>query len=282
MYVVEMKTKEVSKVITDPATKRTTKGAADTVNRVTTKLVTEDTPQLVRGNTVTPITGDTTETVENAAEIIEYEPEIITETIDGAIENMLNDESGQEKKPVLRCRSFAKPPTTWEDNQHKTDKTAQKNTPKVTNQIKEIVDLTNEGTTKPPSAVKYTTVQLGNKVLPIVKHTLFIPSNNKNIINVQNITNNYLKINPQTGKIIEPARNISGPILRLPIGTIPTTSRQSQMQSPIIIRNDPLKGNDVVKVRKVLISKNHIVSQKPTVQSVSKQTDVSSPMSKSK
>jgi len=272
MYVVEdlaeAKTKDVSKVITDPATKKVTKDVADTETRVTTKLRTENAAEL--------ITGDIIETVEeNAAELIINETEIITENVmDRVIENIPNDEQAEgEKKPLLRLRSFAKPPTTWED-QHKTDKTARENASEVTNEDKEIVDLTNEGTAKEEPVVSKCAVQLGNKVIPIVKRTLLIPTN-RNIISVQNITNNYLKVNTRTGQIIAPVRDICGPtIIRLP--TIQTTSQQSQSQNVNVknVKNEvPLKGKEILRI----IPKNSIIiSKKLAVQSVSKQTDVSS------
>jgi len=282
MYVVEdlaeAKTKDVSKVITDPATKKVTKDVAET--RVTTKLRTEDAAEL--------ITGDIIETVEeNATELIINETEIITENVmDRAIENIPNDEqTEEEKKPLLRLRSFAKPPTTWED-QHKTDKTARENVSGVTNQDKEIVDLTNEGTVKEQPVVSKCAVQLGNKVIPIVKRTLLIPAN-RNIISVQNITNNYLKVNTRTGQIIAPVRDICGPtIIRLP--AIQTTSQQSQSQNvnvknvnvKNVVKNEvPLKGKEILRI----IPKNSIIiSKKLAVQSVSKQTDVSSSTKPSK
>lgn len=285
MYVVEdlaeVETIQVSKAITDPATKKVTKDVAGT-----TKPITGDAAELTIGDTA-KLTGDAaeliTETItENTAEVITDETKIITENVmDGVIENIPNDEQPEEeKKPLLRLRSFAKPPMTWEDSQHKMDKT-QGNTPKVTNQIKEIDDLTNEGTTKAPPVITKCAVQVGDKVVPIVKQTLVIPAN-RNIINVQNITNNYLKVNTRTGQIIAPVRDIRGStIIRLP--SIQSTSRQSQLQSvnAIAVRKEvPLKANETIL--RIIPKKSIIIAKKSAVQSISKQTDVSSSTTKSK
>ncbi|XP_036138605.1 DNA ligase 1 isoform X2 [Monomorium pharaonis] len=250
----EVKTKEVSTVITDPAIKRTTKDVADTV---ISKLVTKHTPQLTTRDTA-ELTGDTTETVmKNTAEEVTDETEIITESvIDGAIENMPNDEQPEgEKKPLLRLRSFAKPPMTWEDNQHKTDKTAQENTPKSG----KVIPVMNKG--------------------PVVKQqTVVIPAS-RNIISVQNITNNYLKINPRTGQIIAPVRNPNTTIIQIPNGSISNTSQQIKAQNSnavtntIIVRNDSLKRN---VYQKVLLNPKNVIAicKKQIVQSVFKQADV--------
>lgn len=244
MYVVEdlaeakVKGPRESKVMTDPATK---KDVAVTVT-----------------------------SMENTAEVV-------TENVmDEVTENIPNNEPPEEeKKPLLRVRSFAKPPRTWQDNQHKTDKTAQKNAPKVVNQIKEIVDLTNEGTAKP---VTKCAVQLGNKVVPLVKrHTVtFIPSSS-NIISVKNITNNYLKVNTRTGQIIAPVHDIrtGATIIRLPV----QTTGQSQLQNTNLTNEVSLKGKRVLKI---VPTKSIILPKPSVVPSVSKQTDVSSSITQSK
>lgn len=279
MYVVEdlaeVEISEVSKAITDPATKKVTK-EADTITGVTTReLIIGDAAELItRGITITKNTAENT--------VIMDETRIITENVmDEAIDMQNDDEQAkEEKKPVLRLRSFAKPPTTWEDSQHKLDKIAQENVPKVTNQIKEIVDLTNEGPAKPsPVIAKKCAVQLGDKVLPIVKHQTVVIPTHRNIISVQNITNNYLKVNTRTGQIIAPVRDIRGStIIRLP--SIQSTSRQSQ-NANVIARNEvPLKGNETIL--RIIPKKSIIISKKSAVQSVSKQTDMSSPTTKSK
>ncbi|XP_018355513.1 PREDICTED: putative uncharacterized protein DDB_G0267840 isoform X2 [Trachymyrmex septentrionalis] len=235
--LAEAKMKDESKVITDPATKK---------------------------NVAAMVTS-----IENTVEVVKKK------VMDEAIANMPNNEQPEEeKKPLLRVRSFAKPPRTWQDNQHKIDKTAPKNAPKVANQIKEIVDLTNEGTVK-PIATKCA-VQLGNKVVPIVKrHTVFLPSNN--IINVKNITNNYLKVNTRTGQIIAPVHDIrtKGTIIRLPV----QTTSQSQLQNTNATNEVSLKGKTILKF---VPTKSIILSKPSAVQSVSKQADISSPKTQSK
>ncbi|KAG5307172.1 DAXX protein, partial [Acromyrmex insinuator] len=236
--LAEAKVKDEFKVITDPATKK---------------------------NVASMVTS-----MENTAEVA------MKKVMDEAIANMPNNEQLEdEKKPLLRVRSFAKPPRTWQDNQYKIDKTAPKNAPKVANQIKEIVDLTNEGTVK-PIATKCA-VQLGNKVVPIVKrHTVFLPSNS-NIISVKNITNNYLKVNTRTGQIIAPVHDIRtrGTIIRLPV----QTTSQSQLQNTNVTNEVSLKGKTVLKI---VPTKSIILPKPSAVQSVSKQADMSSSTTQSK
>jgi len=208
--------------------------------------------------------------MENTAEVV------MKKVMNEAIANMSNNKQPEnEKKPLLRVRSFAKSPRTWQDNQHKTDKTALKNAPKVANQIKEIVDLTNEGTVK-PIATKCA-VQLGNKVVPIVKrHAVFLPSSS-NIISVKNITNNYLKVNTRTGQIIAPVHDIRtrGTIIRLPV----QTTSQSQLQNTNVTNEISLKGKTVLKI---VPTKSIILPKPSAVQSVSKQADISSSTTQSK
>lgn len=327
MYVVEdlaqVETNEVSKTITDPATKKVTNDVPDTITRFTTKLITGDAVELITRDAAELITGDAAELItEDATELItrgtvelttedatelttEAATELITgditeaenaaqviankteSVIGGSIENMPNDEQHEEeKKPVLRLRSFAKPPTTWEDSQHKVEKTTHEKASKESNQVKEIVDLTNEGIAKPPPVITKCAVQLG-KIVPVVPvkrqtSTLVIPTNS-NIISVQNITNNYLKVNTRTGRIIAPVRDIHGPtIIRLPIQS---TSQQSQLQntSTIAVKKDvSLKGKETIL--RIIPKNSIIISKKSSVQSVSKQTDVSlsTPTTKSK
>ncbi|XP_077267801.1 daxx-like protein isoform X1 [Temnothorax americanus] len=286
--LAEVEAIEVSEVITNPATKKVTKDVTDTITGVTTELIignaaeliTGDAAELMTDNAAELITEDVTEEItENTTEIITNETEIITESVmDEPIENIPNDEQPEEeKKPVLRLRSFAKPPTTWEDNQHKMDKTAEEYAPKITNQNKEIIDLTNEGTAKPsPVVAKRTVLAVGNKIIPKIipvmkRQTLVrcMPTNS-NIISVQNITNNYLKVNMRTGQIA-PVRDVRGStIIQLPLQS---TSRQSQQNANA--------GNETIVINRIVPSK--IISiKKSTVQSVSKETDVSSPTTKSK
>nr|XP_050850037.1 protein PFC0760c-like isoform X2 [Vespula vulgaris] len=101
------------------------------------------------------------------------------------------DETTGGNKPLLRVRSFAKHPTTWEDNKQKFQNAGNGAT-------KEVIDLTND--------VAITKVEVPNfkiqaAILPSKNKykTVLIPANlaNKSIINVKNITNNYLKVNPR-------------------------------------------------------------------------------------
>ncbi|KAG5344688.1 DAXX protein, partial [Acromyrmex charruanus] len=231
--LAEAKVKDESKVITDPATKK----------NVASMVI----------------------SMENTAEVT------MKKVMDEA--NIPNNEQPEDKKkPLLRVRSFAKPPRTWQDNQHKTDKTAPKNAPKIANQIKEIVDLTNEGTVK-PIATKCA-VQLGNKVPIVKRHTVFLPSSS-NIISVKNITNNYLKVNTRTGQIIAPVHDIRtrGTIIRLPV----QTTSQSQLQNTNVTNEVSLKGKTALKI---VPTKSIILPKPSAVQSVSKQADMSSTQSK--
>ncbi|KAL2727319.1 protein PFC0760c-like isoform X2 [Vespula squamosa] len=101
------------------------------------------------------------------------------------------DEMTGGSKPLLRVRSFAKHPTTWEDNKQKFQNAGNGAT-------KEVIDLTND--------VSITKVEVPNfkiqaAILPSKNKykTVVIPANlaSKSIINVKNITNNYLKVNPR-------------------------------------------------------------------------------------
>nr|KAF7427722.1 hypothetical protein H0235_007416 [Vespula pensylvanica] len=117
------------------------------------------------------------------------------DTKDESDEIMLLDNDSDEitggNKPLLRVRSFAKHPTTWEDNKQKFQNAGNGAT-------KEVIDLTND--------VAITKVEVPNfkiqaAILPSKSKykTVLIPANlaNKSIINVKNITNNYLKVNPR-------------------------------------------------------------------------------------
>lgn len=100
-----------------------------------------------------------------------------------------NKKEETEEKPLLRVCSFAKPPDTWKDIQEKVDE-YNENENALT--VKDVIDLTQEN-----SAVhQCSTIQIESKVLPVVKgnyKTLVIPAG-KNIINVKNITNNYVRL----------------------------------------------------------------------------------------
>ncbi|XP_054016696.1 daxx-like protein isoform X2 [Hylaeus anthracinus] len=102
----------------------------------------------------------------------------------------------EEEKPLLRVRSFAKPPTTWADVHEKADKSTIGHGTVINNGI---VDLTGETLNQNSNLAKCKTIQIGSKVLPLVKSkfkTLVIPAG-KSIIKVKNITNNYVRLNSQ-------------------------------------------------------------------------------------
>lgn len=209
------------------------------------------------------------ETTEDEAEI---ESEVITcekekivtqEVTDVAIENVpSNQQAVEEKIPLLRVRSFAKPPTTWEDNtKQKTDKTVEKSVSKIEKE-KEVIDLTNETAPKPVTSNKCT-IKIGNKVLPLIKNNVLIPAGNKNIISVQNITNNYLKFNTRTGQIITPVRDIPSIIL---------SSGQTNS-----LQNQPQNSNaGICKSYRIIQPKSISIGKKTTVQPTVKLTDVCS------
>lgn len=115
--------------------------------------------------------------------------------------NNVNEESTdikplEEEKPLLRVRSFAKPPTTWEDVREKIDKSSTDESTSKTLNSSGIIDLTAEVPNE-TSTLAQCTIQIGSNVLPLVKgkyKTLVIPAG-KSIINVKNITNNYVRLN---------------------------------------------------------------------------------------
>ncbi|XP_020285817.1 death domain-associated protein 6-like [Pseudomyrmex gracilis] len=209
------------------------------------------------------------ETTEDVAEIeneivTSEEREIVTQEVtDVAIENVPSNQQAEEEKiPLLRVRSFAKPPTTWEDNtKQKADKTVEKNVEKKIEKEKEVIDLTNETPSKPVASK--CTIKVGNKVLPLIKsQTVLIPAGNKNIISVQNITNNYLKLNSRTGQIITPVRDIQSIIL-------PSVQTNS-------LQNQPQNSNAGICRYRIIQPKPISVGKKPTAQPAVKPTDVRS------
>lgn len=264
MYVVEdlpeVITEDMSKAITNPVIETVTEDAATVIPGAVAEPITKDVEVM--------ITGD--------------ETKVITENVTDV--TVTENQWEEEKKPLLRVRSFAKPPTTWEvDSRQKIVKIAQENASKITNQLKEVVDLTNEAINKPAPVTKTSpvtkcTIQLGNKVVPVVKNQRLLIPSNRNIISVQNITNNYLKVNTQTGQIIAPVRDIC---VRLPSAQTATT-RQNQSQNPITVRHEvPFRGNETI-LRIIQQGKPIIVSKKSAVQSVSKQINMHLPKTKPK
>lgn len=256
MYVVE----DLSEVITEDMSK-----VPDPVIPVI-ETVTEDVVD-VPGAVAESITDDVTEVM-----ITGDETEVITD--DATDVTVTENQREEEKKPLLRVRSFAKPPTTWEvDSRQKIVKIVQENASKVPNQLKEVVDLTNDAISKPSLITNKTlpvtkcTIKLGNKVVPVVKSQRLLIPPNSNIISVQNITNNYL--NTQSGQII-PKRDIC---VQLPSAQTNTT-RQNQPQNPITVRNDvPFRGNETI-LRIIQQGKPIVLSKKSAMQSISNQINV--------
>ncbi|XP_043264342.1 daxx-like protein isoform X2 [Colletes gigas] len=150
------------------------KTAEDVVNIPNCKSNPE--PRPLNKNDATPLLNSLSTKVANKIlidRVKENEPNAMTEES--------KDNIPLEEKPLLRVRSFAKPPTTWEDVHDKVD-----NSPveKSTLSNNGIIDLTKETFSQSPNLTKCTTIQIGSKILPIVKSqikTLVIPAG-KNII----------------------------------------------------------------------------------------------------
>lgn len=108
---------------------------------------------------------------------------------DKSLEDKAEEAEEVEEKPLLRVRSFAKPPITWKDGQEKVGESNENEDTLKTLTAKNVIDLTQDITQEN----KVRTIQ----VIPIVKgncKTFVIPTG-KSIINVKNITNNYVKLN---------------------------------------------------------------------------------------
>ncbi|XP_012167275.1 protein PFC0760c [Bombus terrestris] len=121
----------------------------------------------------------------------EDDPNIISENPmdDKSLEDKAEEAEEAEEKPLLRVRSFAKPPITWKDGQEKVGESNESEDTLKTLTAKNVIDLTQDITQE--NSVR--TIQ----VIPIVKgncKTFVIPTG-KSIINVKNITNNYVKLN---------------------------------------------------------------------------------------
>lgn len=115
-----------------------------------------------------------------------------------------------EEKPLLRVRSFAKPPITWKDGQEKVGESNENEDTLKTLTAKNVIDLTQDITQE--NSVR--TIQ----VIPIVKgncKTFVIPTG-KSIINVKNITNNYVKLNTKNMDLSNVTKLGSGQIISLP------------------------------------------------------------------
>ncbi|XP_043500422.1 death domain-associated protein 6-like isoform X1 [Polistes fuscatus] len=96
-----------------------------------------------------------------------------------------------DNKPTLRVRSFAKHPTTWEDNKQKIQNAENGSS-------KEVIDLTNDVAMAKVSIPNH---KVKKAIFPTITKkykSLLVPANltNKSLISVKNISNNYLKLNP--------------------------------------------------------------------------------------
>ncbi|XP_032666499.1 FK506-binding protein 5-like [Odontomachus brunneus] len=264
-HVAEVVIEDVHKVVTKSPAEVITKERATVLTNMV-HMITEDVTEV--------ITGDVEEVITEVTELVVKDK--VNELTD-APKDKLSDEA---KKPLLRVRSFAKPPTTWDDGRQKANNTTQENVPKTTSENKDLIDLTDESSvSEPVSATTITSstvttrcaIQRDGKVVPLMKHQrLVLPRNN--IISVQNITNNYLKVDMRTGEIIAPARNIQAPtIIRVPstqtaivqpnqvqnTSVITTTNKASIKRNETILRIIP-KKTLVVKTSDPKVTKTQV------------------------
>ncbi|XP_076181637.1 daxx-like protein isoform X3 [Ptiloglossa arizonensis] len=118
------------------------------------------------------------------------------------IEESTDDKPLGEEKPLLRVRSFAKPPTTWEDVHEKIDKATVDESTLINSGI---VDLTNDTLNQNSTSTKCTTIHIGSKVLPIMKgkfKTLVIPAGKSIIKKVQAVTSLHKVVGINRGSTI--------------------------------------------------------------------------------
>lgn len=232
MYVVE----HVAEVVIEDVHKVATGSPAEVITKERTKVLT-DMVHMITGDITEVITGDVEEVITEVTELIVKDK---VSELTNAPKDKFSDEA---KKPLLRVRSFAKPPTTWDDDRQKANNTAEENVPKTTSENKDFIDLTDESNVSEPvpatpiasagSIVTKCAIQRDGKVVPL-KQRLVLPRNN--IISVQNITNNYLKVDMRTGEIIAPARNIQAPtIIRVPSTQTAIVQQANQAQNASVI-----------------------------------------------
>lgn len=229
------------------------------------------------------ITKDTDETI--AKTIKEHTVKIITaeEAKNSGLpiivvqKNKSSNQPKEEKKPLLRVRSFAKPPTTWDDDRQKTDidivdniadKTTKTVTIDLTKKVQKLVPLNNKSD-----------VQLGTKPASTINskcRTVYIPTSK--IINVKNITNNYVKINTERKEITTPVRKIHGStVIQVPLICSTTQQNQPQKHNINVTRKEitiPLKQND--KMLRVIQPKKYFIIPQVKIaqQIVPKKNDV--------
>lgn len=160
----------------------------------------------------------------------------LMETQEGNDSDTKTDES---KPPLLRVRSFAKPPTTWEDNKQRSQTTEDA-------EGKEVIDLTAEIPKTKAEAAKLA-LKFGNRMHPFgnkYKKVVF-PGQ---FFKVKNITNNYVKVN---------ARNIN-----------PNTSSNSKVNQiekslPVVKKVlDVSSVNTFIRLPQVSTKRNATINEK--------------------
>lgn len=242
-HVAEMMKQDMSEMITtNSATEVMSAGGATELTENVAELITGDiATEVITEDLEELITGNLEEVITEVTEVVTRKTPIDMLTVDTSSDKPVDEAT---KKPLLRVRSFARPPTTWDDGRQikTTGKTVQENMPKITSQNKDVIDLTDESNVNESTPTAPTTpvvakraIQLSGKMVPLkTKHqTLVLPSGG-NYICVQNTTNNYLKVDMRTGEIIAPVRDVQTPtIIRMP-STQTASVRQVQLQNASI------------------------------------------------
>ncbi|CAL7949266.1 unnamed protein product [Xylocopa violacea] len=178
------------------------------------------------------------------------EEEVKGEEEEKEVKREEEEKEEEEGKPLLRVRSFAKPPTTWEDVQEKVvEYNKDESVSKKLIDKDVIIDLTQDSPKENFTVRQCGSIQIGSKVLPIVKSnykTVVMPAA-KSIINVKNITNNYVRLNSkndstnsvrlESGQIVSPQYVIdrsskSRTTIHLPTNS--PASQQTKQKSTIV------------------------------------------------
>ncbi|KAK2584020.1 hypothetical protein KPH14_006476 [Odynerus spinipes] len=164
------------------------------------------------------------------------------------------DTQADENKPLLRVRSFAKPPTTWEDNKQRSQVVEDI-------AIKEVIDLTSEIPKANIEAPQFA-IKIGNKVVPLQSkyNTVVIPANlaGKSVISVKNITNNYVKLNTRNMRTNTSSNSKANQIAK----SLPIVKKIVDVSSVnTIIRLPHVSAKQNTNVN----PKNNETKQKPTV-----------------
>ncbi|XP_051153933.1 protein PFC0760c-like isoform X2 [Leptopilina boulardi] len=178
------------------------------------------------------------------------------------------DDDNADKQPLLRLRSFAKPPTSWKDSQgssgdssmqlkkHHTSPTPVirkfvTSTPKisssssVTKLSPTLVDLTSEK--KDESPLKTSTVTKKFK-------TVMLPPNfkGKQIISVKNITNNYNVVNGPGNEL--PARVLTS--VRMRVNQVPDKIMPVQVLPKSIVGKQLVANKQIVGNKQIIYQSN--------------------------